>query len=53
MSVARGLVNAVAPKKGNASNKGGFGTVHTQFSDRAAPHVADVGQVLFLLVYPQ
>lgn len=44
-------VHAVASRKGNASHKGGFGTAHTQFSDCAAPHVADVGHVLFLFVY--
>lgn len=47
------LVNAVASKKGNASKNGGFGTAHTQCSDCAAPHVADVGHVLFLFVHPK
>lgn len=35
------LVNAVVSKKWNASQEGGFDTAHAQFSNFAAPHVAD------------
>lgn len=57
MSVARGSFAAprawypkrVMPR----STAGSVYTSRTQFSDCAAPYVADVGHVLFLFTYPQ